>query len=325
MDKVQAAFSDAGLAGNAVEINDEPSFGIPYDPAKHGELTDYDIPEGFVAVEPTKYEIPNGFKEVIPSYGVHYDPAMHGDLELPTKVMLTELDEAKGLLNLIGTEESNSDYNIAYGQKKAEQDFSDMTINQVLQWQADYVEDGTPSSAVGKYQIIRKTLRELVKATNLTGSEKFTPQLQDELAVALMNRRGYSKWLSGELDTAEFANNLAKEWASLPVVSGSKRGRSYYSGDGLNESRISVDALLKVLGEERGLLEEVVSTAPVEPVQQPVPSVPVNANRFVAVPSSLAVELDKTIEGEVSDGLFKADDGTIYKRIDGQWMLQVNT
>jgi hypothetical protein len=45
--------------------------------------------------------------------------------------------------------------------------------------------------------------------------------------------------------TAEaFANSLAKEWASLPVVTGKKKGQSYYSGDGLNKALVNVEPFL---------------------------------------------------------------------------------
>lgn len=55
-----------------------------------------------------------------------------------------------------------------------------------------------------------------------------------------MNRRGLGSYKSGKMSAEAFANNLAKEWAGLPVVSGPKKGRSYYAGDGLNGATVSV-------------------------------------------------------------------------------------
>ena len=100
-----------------------------------------------------------------------------------------------------------------------------------------------PSSALGGYQFITATLDSLKKDLKLSGKEMMTEVFQDDLAVALMNRRGHMKYLRGEMGEIAFANELAKEWASLPVVTrikGQKRyvnpGETYYAGDGLNKA-----------------------------------------------------------------------------------------
>lgn len=93
-----------------------------------------------------------------------------------------------------------------------------------------------PSSALGGYQFLTATLDGLKKNLKLTGKEIMTPEFQDELAIALMRGRGLDGYLAGKITAEAFANNLAKEWASLPMVTGPKKGRSYYSGDGLNKS-----------------------------------------------------------------------------------------
>jgi len=100
-----------------------------------------------------------------------------------------------------------------------------------------------PSSALGGYQFITATLDSLKRDLKLTGKEMMTEAFQDDLAVSLMNRRGYLKYHRGEMSAEAFCNELAKEWASLPVVTrikGASRyvnpGQSYYSGDGLNKA-----------------------------------------------------------------------------------------
>ena len=67
---------------------------------------------------------------------------------------------------------------------------------------------------------------------------------QDKLALVLLKRRGLDKYLAGVISADDFANSLAREWASLPLVSGPKKGRSAYAGDGLNKSHVSVDAFM---------------------------------------------------------------------------------
>ena len=146
------------------------------------------------------------------------------------------------LLDLIGKHESHGDYNIVYGGKHV--NLTDMTVDQVLQWQRNYVNQGSPSSAAGKYQFIRGTLSSLKRELHLTGNEKFTPELQDRLATALLERRGYSDYLSGKISATKFMNNLSKEWASLPK---DHTGRSYYEGDGLNKALTSPQAVMAAL------------------------------------------------------------------------------
>lgn len=50
--------------------------------------------------------------------------------------------------------------------------------------------DGKGSSAVGRYQIVSETLRDLMDEMRLTGSELFSPDLQDQMADRLIDRRG---------------------------------------------------------------------------------------------------------------------------------------
>lgn len=103
--------------------------------------------------------------------------------------------------------------------------------------------DKEASSAIGAYQFLTKTLDSLKASLKLTGAERFDAAFQDDLAVALMIRRGFLAYMRGVQDAETFANALAKEWASLPVVTAIqgasrklKAGQSYYAGDGLNKA-----------------------------------------------------------------------------------------
>ena len=49
--------------------------------------------------------------------------------------------------------------------------------------------------AVGRYQIVNSTLRALVERHNLPLNAKFTPQLQDYLAISLNNSSGSGQWV----------------------------------------------------------------------------------------------------------------------------------
>jgi muramidase (phage lysozyme) len=170
------------------------------------------------------------------------------------------------LLAFIRQPESRGDYNIVWsGIKRTDwpkRPLVTMTIGEVLAWQ-DSIDARYNSEAAGAYQIMEDTLRgdakagtaALYAAAGLKASDLFDEANQDKMAIALLNRRGLGKYLAGEISAEAFANRLAMEWASLPVVTAVKRtvagrtwtvqpGSSYYAGDGLNKSHVSVPAFI---------------------------------------------------------------------------------
>lgn len=140
-----------------------------------------------------------------------------------------------GLLDLIGVHESAGDYNRVYsarGVKKA--DVTNMTLNQVLDYQKKYVQEqadrGVPpnyrSSAIGKYQINKPTLVDLMKGMGLKGDEVMDESMQDKMAAFLIQHRALDK--SGKIDQ----NKLANIWASMPK----EDGRGAYDHVGTNKA-----------------------------------------------------------------------------------------
>lgn len=154
----------------------------------------------------------------------------------------------KPLLNLIGRVESNDNYNAYFGNStNTEIKFTDMTVNEVMAWQASFIAQGNASSAVGRYQIINTTLSGLVSRGIVSADKKFDEATQDHLAIALLERRGSLDYVTQQLTPQQFAANIAKEWAALPRVIGEDPNSSYYAGDGLNASRTNVDEVLKAI------------------------------------------------------------------------------
>jgi muramidase (phage lysozyme) len=152
------------------------------------------------------------------------------------------------LLNTIAKGESNGNYNAYFGNAaNTTLRFTNMTLGEVLHWQEEYVRQGSASSAVGKYQIVRPTLAGLVRQLQLDLQAPFDEALQDRLAIALLERRGALAFAEKKLTREQFAANLAQEWAALPKVTGSNPNESYYAGDGLNKSNISIDEVYKAL------------------------------------------------------------------------------
>ncbi|WP_305987260.1 TIGR02594 family protein [Roseibium sp. MMSF_3544] len=152
----------------------------------------------------------------------------------------------KDILDLIAREESGGNYNAHFGEADSQDpDFVNMAIANVRVWQDDFVRGGSRSSAVGRYQIIRKTMDGLIASMKLDKDQPFDANMQDRMAMKLMLGRGLKSFLTGAMSTTSFGNNLAKEWASFPVLSNIKgahrqvaRGTSFYSGDNLNHAHV---------------------------------------------------------------------------------------
>lgn len=158
------------------------------------------------------------------------------------KPAVTNPRDSRQLLNLIGHGESGGNYKAIHGGEK--DDLTNLTLDEVLEWQDKHVADGAKSSAAGKYQIIRKTLSHLKDSLELSGDEIFDEDMQDSLALALMKQRGFDEFVNGDLSAEEFQKRLSMEWAALPK---DNTGAGYYDGDGLNKANIQPGELLDAL------------------------------------------------------------------------------
>jgi len=132
------------------------------------------------------------------------------------------------------------------------------------------------SSACGRYQFMTATLKGLVDQGRARGSDRMTPDVQDDMGLTLLARRGWTAFMAGSISQTEFGNRLAMEWASFPVLSpvnGKRRGQSYYAGDGQNHALVSPESVERVLGSLRA------SPAPISSVRTPtVPAATVGAS-----------------------------------------------
>lgn len=152
------------------------------------------------------------------------------------------------LLETIAKGESSGNYNAYYGHADNQTlRFTTMTIAQVMQWQDDYVRQGSPSSAVGRYQIMRSTLGGLVKQLQIDTQQRYDETMQDRLAIALLERRGSVAYVDQAMSREQFAASISQEWAALPKAMGANPQQSYYAGDGLNQSRVSLEEVFGAL------------------------------------------------------------------------------
>ena len=155
------------------------------------------------------------------------------------------------LLDFIASYEAPKGYGTVYGNKqdRLPKPLTAMTLAEVIAagpaWSRAF-----GSSACGRYQFMTATLIDLRKSLVLMGSDLFSPDFQDRLALALLRRRGYEAFVAGKLSLAGFGLKIAQEWASFPVLASVKgahravsRGQSYYAGDGLNKALVSPAAV----------------------------------------------------------------------------------
>ena len=161
------------------------------------------------------------------------------------------------LLTAIRSKEAPKGYSQVYSgiPAKYRKDVTKMTVAEVLEWQKKLRDNKlSKSTAAGGYQIIYLTLRACVKGMGLKGTELFNADLQDKMAVYLLQQRGLGEYMEGLLSPEDFANKVAMEWASVPVVTplqGAKRkvkpGESYYDGDGLNAAHHDPEKILALV------------------------------------------------------------------------------
>lgn len=178
--------------------------------------------------------------------------------------MVTITQQEKNLLTLIAKGESTGtkDPYCALWPGTVEPRLTTMTLEQVDAFQTNRIRSGYKSSACGRYQFIRSTLREVVQKSGLDPkTTKFTREVQDVLILQrLRDLRKLEAWKSGSLggdaatNSANFQLELAKEFASVPVPFNTKghrrnvqKGESFYAGDGLNSSHGKADTFLAAL------------------------------------------------------------------------------
>lgn len=107
-----------------------------------------------------------------------------------------------------------------------------LTLGEIYAWIA--ATPGQPH-AIGRYQFIPPTLRQVAGVLGLGPETPFTPQVQDALALVLLDQAGLPAFEAGTLGRRAFMHNLARIWAGLPLPN----GQSYYEGHAGNRAAMS--------------------------------------------------------------------------------------
>ncbi|GAA4218686.1 hypothetical protein GGQ68_002526 [Sagittula marina] len=180
----------------------------------------------------------------------------------------------EALLDFIAKPESGNDPNIVWAGIKAKhrppRPLTTMTVQEVLDWQ-DSIDPLYMSEAAGEWQFMEDTLRGLYREAGVSLRDTFDEATQYRLAYALLRRRGLDDYLEGHITAEAFAQNLSKEWASLPCITVDRNGRaasgqSYYAGDGLNKAHVSREDLLRHV---RALKSRPIFSHPMPPAPEP--------------------------------------------------------
>lgn len=178
------------------------------------------------------------------------------------------------LLDLIGKSEGTDrkrKYNetLAYGALTGgDVDLVSMTLDQVDALQGRMLAHPAnkwDSSALGRYQIVRTTMRSIRKTLNLDGRLLYDAAMQDRMACFLLGQRGIDKWLAGRMKRDTLLHQLAQEWASLPKPDGA----GAYKNQRAHVTVAEVDRALAEVLRRHKADNRPVDAAPPPPAPQP--------------------------------------------------------
>jgi len=160
--------------------------------------------------------------------------------------------DSPDLKTAIRRAESGNDYGATFrayldGFSRRNEDITNMNINQVVQYQKDYIAHqrrlGIPetqrSAAVGAYQMLYPEVAASKTGVPLTA--KFNKENQDRMADYYLNMAGYQQFINGRITAEQFNDRLAGQFASLKTTS----GRGVYDTDGINKAYEDLLDLIK--------------------------------------------------------------------------------
>ena len=160
----------------------------------------------------------------------------------------------------IGTTQYDMVYN--YGDTLApSKPVSEMTMEELYDFQTDLINatkgtvPGTNlgTSAVGKYQVIRKSLfgsgtadkpakNSWADKLNLKADTVYTPEIQEKIAMLALKEAGYESFIRGNKTEKAFHDKIANIWASVAKAS----GKDTY-GQGVHTLKADLEPMYELL------------------------------------------------------------------------------
>lgn len=182
-----------------------------------------------------------------------------------TDTKINKVTEDMSLTDFISVGESKGDYNIynmgaGHKYKAGREDLSQMTLNEVMRRQNLDSRSSQKLFAVGKHQIIPKTMEAAKRSIGLTGEEMFTPELQERIFAEYLTqekRPDIEKFIKGKGDIDKAALAIGQEWASVGVDA--KGGASYYDKDGINKAHVSPEQAKNALNVAKKRYEDAIA------------------------------------------------------------------
>jgi hypothetical protein len=138
-------------------------------------------------------------------------------------VLMDRLAEGEGTGGLKGYETT-----FGYGRYDPPGRDKPMTLDELAEFQRG-LRDRTrretryPTSAVGRYQTTKDTMHTLRRNMGLTGSEVYSPELQDRLAREHLRIVGWDDYVAGKITRDQPQKKFAQTWASVAEPSGRPR------------------------------------------------------------------------------------------------------
>ena len=164
-----------------------------------------------------------------------------------------------GTTNILGLiQRGEGNYNSVVGAVNSGLDLS--------QYSVSGVRAAFPTGALGAYQVTSGTWAAATRG--IDPNAQFTPAVQDQMAINLLNARGFQDYQNGLISDSQMQLNLAKEWASIPGPAGSgfdprspyygqvnDGTKSYYEGFNGNRAnpRLGGDTLKQALANSKDL------------------------------------------------------------------------
>lgn len=169
----------------------------------------------------------------------------------PVKALLTQITNGEG----VGDDEARnhgfaSSYDVPfnYGRyARQSKPLTQMTLREVDDLQTRTLnnpENRLKASPVGKYQIVRTTLRDLKNKLNLSDDMIFDENLQDRLGMARLEQAGLNDFVDGRISEQDFQLKIAGAWAS---VADPRTGRPKLSNQHLGTTTAQISPLIRAL------------------------------------------------------------------------------
>ena len=186
--------------------------------------------------------------------------------------------------------ESNNDYgaisqrNIS-GFSGANADVSGMTIDQVDQFQTEYlnfqkeqgIKPGDRSAAVGAYQMM--DVKAIAESMGMDTSKTiFDKKTQDKMFEYFLNLAGLQDFKEGNITAEEFNNNLAKYFATIQKTS----GKGVYDKDGFHNAKGNILEMIKNLKPETSDLQTSLNNLVPENLSKKLMNTNFNSDMFTA-------------------------------------------